>query len=109
MMKHHIRSIITQAELMTIMSIDPEGHNSGAFHPGIESGHIDKNLGEKTLERKILDAPELDPHRYKLDSYRYELDPDRLTHQELGRGDELVSHRYGIYYFGTSYMKLLRG
>ncbi len=31
------------------------GHNSGAFYPGIESGHIDKNLGEIILERKSLD------------------------------------------------------
>eukprot|EP01084_Bolivina_argentea_P193743 332371_1 len=105
MRRYHIRSMTMQAELFMTEAI---GHNNGAFHPRIESGHIGKNLGEITLEQNFLDAPELDPHRYKLDPHRYELDPhrykldphryeldpDRLSHQELGLGDELDPHRY---------------
>eukprot|EP01084_Bolivina_argentea_P121819 215897_1 len=60
MMRYHIRPIVMQAELFMTNAI---GHNSGAFHPGIESGHILLRGKFRSIYRllrgKFLDAPEL--------------------------------------------------
>eukprot|EP01084_Bolivina_argentea_P136282 240030_1 len=57
MMRYHNRSMIMQAELFMTEAI---GHNSGAFHPGIESGHIVNVEKIRSTHRLLfLDAPEL--------------------------------------------------